>query len=81
MSSDVDSGAAYILSWYGFPGEELTCPGTSDGDECGGVGGRAQDVAVDNTPYIKRSDVAMLVFLAGTPSTLTSRPTGHCTDW
>jgi hypothetical protein len=25
--------------------------------------------------------VTTVVFLAGAPSTLTSRPTGHCTDW
>lgn len=46
----MESGAAYILSSKGLLGGVTTWLLISDGDECGGVGGRAEDVALDNTP-------------------------------
>lgn len=53
----------------------------SDGDDRGGVGGRVQDVALDKTPYTKKSEVTAPVFLIVLLLTPTKRPTGHCNDW
>lgn len=76
-----ERGAAYTRSSYGFVVEVLVLVLVSDGDECGGVGGLAQEVELDSTPYIKNSEVAGPLFLIVLPLTLTNRPTGHCKDW
>lgn len=46
----VERGAAYTRNSYGFVVEAFVLLLVSDGDECGGVGGRAQEVELDNTP-------------------------------